>query len=103
MESRTNWGSTKRRLERRNVAKHYDYNVSSLSHSPNDSSASLHTWLLDLFKQTRFRVEGGKGKIDWIFWNLGLSRIDDFAISIATWEARKIRLSFDLLPRSRLN
>ncbi|KAI6699899.1 hypothetical protein NL676_014223 [Syzygium grande] len=40
MESGMNWGSTKRRLERRNVVKHYDYNVSSLSHSPNNSSSS---------------------------------------------------------------
>ncbi|KAI6691551.1 hypothetical protein NL676_028379 [Syzygium grande] len=108
MEFGTNWGSTKRRLECRNAVKHYDYDASSSSlHSPNDSlsstSASLHTWSLDLFEQTRFRVKGGKGEIDRICRNLGLSGIDDFAIPIAAWEARKIKSSSEFLSRSRLN
>ncbi|KAI6693074.1 hypothetical protein NL676_020784 [Syzygium grande] len=107
MESGTNWGSTKRRLERRNMVKHYAYNASSPLHSPNDCSSSasalLHTRLLDLFEQTKFWVKGGEGEIDRICWNLGLSGIDDFAILIAAREVRKIRLSFDLLLRSRLN
>ncbi|KAI6676234.1 hypothetical protein NL676_037030 [Syzygium grande] len=55
MESGTNRGSTRRRLEGRNATKHYDYDASSSSHSPDDSStsasASLHTRSLDLFKQ----------------------------------------------------
>ncbi|KAI6699900.1 hypothetical protein NL676_014224 [Syzygium grande] len=67
------------------MAEHYNYNASSSSHSPNNSSsfasASLHTQSLDLFEQTRFRVEGGE----------------------AAWEARKIRSSSDLLSRLRLN
>ncbi|XP_030529542.1 mitogen-activated protein kinase kinase kinase 1-like [Rhodamnia argentea] len=106
MEPRTNRGS-RPRLERRNAAKHYDYEASSSSHSADDSSssasASLHTRSLDLFEQTSFRVEGGDGEIDLICRNLGLSGIEDFAIPAAAWEARKIRSSSDLLPRSRLN
>ncbi|KAI6701082.1 hypothetical protein NL676_015406 [Syzygium grande] len=93
MESETNRGSTRRRLEGRNAAKHYDYDAFSSSHSPDDSStsasASLHTWSLDLFKQTSFRVQGGESEIDRICRNLGLSRIDDFTIPTAAWETRK--------------
>ncbi|KAI6690864.1 hypothetical protein NL676_027692 [Syzygium grande] len=107
MESRSDRGSTRRRLERRNAAKHYDYDASSSSYSPDDSSssasASRHTRSLDLFEQKSLRVEGGEGEIDLICRNLGLSGIDDFAIPTAAWEARKIRSSSDLLPRSRLN
>lgn len=107
MESGTNRGSSRPRLERRNAAKHYDYDASSSSYSPDDSSssasASLHMRSLDLFEKTSFRVEGGEGEIDLICKNLGLSGIEDFAIPTAAWEARKIRSSSDLLPRSRLN
>lgn len=105
MESRKNRGS-RPRLERRNAAKHYDYDASSSSYSPDDSSssasASLHTRSLDLCEQTSFRVEGGEGEIDLICRSLGLTGIEDFAIPTAAWEARKIRSSSDLLPRSRL-
>ncbi|KAF8030395.1 hypothetical protein BT93_E2741 [Corymbia citriodora subsp. variegata] len=106
MESRTN-RSSRPRLERRNAAKHYDYDASSSSYSPDDSSssasASLHTRSLDLYEQTSFRVEGSEGEIDLICRNLGLSGIEDFAIPTAAWEARKIRSSSDLLPRSRFH
>ncbi|KAI6688691.1 hypothetical protein NL676_025519 [Syzygium grande] len=104
MEFGTNRGSTTRRLKGRNAAKHYDYDPSSLSHSPDDSStsasASLHMRSLDLFKQMSFRVEEGEIEIDRICRNLGLSRINDLAIPTAAWEARK---TSNLPPQSRLN
>ncbi|KAI6684775.1 hypothetical protein NL676_030688 [Syzygium grande] len=133
MESGTNWGSTKRRLECSNVVKHYDYDTSSLLHSPNDSSssasASLHTCYPDIIRSRNTwghadptrppktppsiyprigvrrvdKIPGrwGERRDRRICRNLGLSGIDDFAIPTTTWEARKIRLSSDLLSRLR--
>ncbi|PON76622.1 Serine/threonine protein kinase [Parasponia andersonii] len=101
--------SRKPRLERRNAAKYIDYNATSSSSSSYSSSIessspspSLHTRSLDLSERTSFRVEGTDGEFDRICRSLGLSGPEDFAISLAAWEARKVRSSSDLLPRSRL-
>ncbi|XWS23809.1 hypothetical protein CRYUN_Cryun28dG0047500 [Craigia yunnanensis] len=95
----------KPRLERRNAAKHIDYDAASFSSSLDDSSpsSSLITRSLDLSDKTSFRVQGTDGEFDRICRILGLSGPEDFSIPDAAWEARKIRSSSDLLPRSRLN
>ncbi|XP_041016336.1 mitogen-activated protein kinase kinase kinase 1 [Juglans microcarpa x Juglans regia] len=90
------------RLERRNAAKHIEYDAGSSSSSLEDStsSSSLHTRSLDLSNRTSFRVEGTDGEFDLICKSLGLSP-EDFAIPAEAWEALKIRSSSDVLPRSR--
>ncbi|MBA0612781.1 hypothetical protein Godav_013342 [Gossypium davidsonii] len=96
----------KPRLERRNAAKDIDYDAGSFCSSLDDSSSSssspLVTRSLDLY-QTSFRLEGTDGELDRICRRLGLNGPEDFSIPTAAWEARKIRSSSDLLPRSRLN
>lgn len=95
-----------RRLERRNAAKHFEYDAASTSSSLDDSSStssSLITRSLDLSDRTSFRVDGVEGELERIYRSLGLSGPEDFAISEAAWQDRKIRSSSDLLPRSRLN
>ncbi|KAA3484933.1 mitogen-activated protein kinase kinase kinase 1-like [Gossypium australe] len=95
----------KPRLERRNAAKDIDYDAGSFCSSLDDSSSSsppLVTRSLDLY-QTSFRLEGTDGEFDRICRSLGLNGPEDFSIPTAAWEARKIRSSSDLLPRSRLN
>lgn len=108
MDSKKN--PRKPRLERRNAARYIEYNA-ALSHSSSSSSSSsiesspspsLHTRSLDLSDKMSFRVEGTEGEFDRICRSLGLSGPEDFAISLAAWEARKVRSSSDLLPRSRL-
>lgn len=104
MDSKKN--PRKPRLERRNAAKYIEYNAGS-SHSSSSSlesspSPSLHTRSLDLSDKMSFRVEGTEGEFDRICRSLGLSGPEDFAISLAAWEARTVRSSSDLLPRSRL-
>ncbi|XVF64653.1 hypothetical protein PTKIN_Ptkin09bG0185100 [Pterospermum kingtungense] len=95
----------KPRLERRNAAKHIDYEAASFSSSLDDtsSSSSLITRSLDLSDKTSFRIQGTDGEFDRICRTLGLTGPEDFSIPAAAWEARKIRSSSDLLPRSRLN
>ncbi|CAL2235288.1 unnamed protein product [Prunus armeniaca] len=89
-------------LERRNAAKHIDYDAASTSSSLDDSSSSpsLYTRSFDL-DRTSFRVEGNEGDMERIYQTLGLGP-DDFSISEEDWVARKIRSSSDLLPMSRL-
>ncbi|GAV59329.1 hypothetical protein CFOL_v3_02860 [Cephalotus follicularis] len=93
------------KLDRRNAAKHIDYDASSSSSSLYDSSSSssLVTRSLDLSDRTSFRIEGVEGEFDRICRSLGLSGPEDFSIPTAAWEARKIRSTSDILPRSRLN
>ncbi|XP_039059388.1 mitogen-activated protein kinase kinase kinase 1-like [Hibiscus syriacus] len=96
----------KPRLERSNAAKDIDYDASSFYSSIDDSSSSsspLITRSLDLYDKTSFRIEGTDGEFELICRSLGLNGPDDFSIPAAAWEARKIRSSSDLLPRSRLN
>lgn len=94
----------KPRLERRNAAKHIEYDAASTSSSLDDSSSasSLITRSLDLSDRTSFRIEGVEGEFERICRSLGLSGPEDFAIPAAAWEAQKNRSSSDLLPRSRL-
>ncbi|KAE8685714.1 Mitogen-activated protein kinase kinase kinase 1 [Hibiscus syriacus] len=93
----------KPRLERTNAAKDIDYDASSFYSSIEDSSSPLITRSLDLYDKTSFRIEGTDGEFELICRSLGLNGPDDFSIPTAAWEARKIRSSSDLLPRSRLN
>ncbi|KAE8701744.1 Mitogen-activated protein kinase kinase kinase 1 [Hibiscus syriacus] len=96
----------KPRLDRRNAAKHIDYDAASFSSSLDDSSSSssLITRSLDLSDKTSFRIQGTDGEFDLICRTLGLSGPEDFSIPAAAWEARKIRSSSsDVLPLSKLN
>lgn len=87
-------------LERRNAAKHIDYDAASSSSSLEDStSSSLHTRSLDLTDRTSFRVGGNDGDIDVICRKLGLSGPEEFEIPAVEWDALKIRSSSDVLPR----
>ncbi|KAI4389137.1 hypothetical protein MLD38_001394 [Melastoma candidum] len=96
------------RLDRRNAAKHFDYDASSSISGLDDSNSTngslLHTRSLDvdIEPQTSFRIEGSEGDIESIFKNLGLSGIDAFSIPVDAWESRKIRSVSDVLPRSQL-
>ncbi|XVE95404.1 hypothetical protein REPUB_Repub02eG0094200 [Reevesia pubescens] len=103
MDSKRNRG--KPRLQRRNAAKHIEYDANLFSSSLDDSSSSssLITRSLDLSDKTSFRIQGTEGEFDRICRSLGLTGPEDFSIPAAAWEARKIRSSSDLLPRSRLN
>ncbi|XWS15077.1 hypothetical protein CRYUN_Cryun35bG0063300 [Craigia yunnanensis] len=95
----------KPRFERRNAAKHIDYDAASFSSSLDDSSSSSSLIMrsLDLSDETSYRIHGTDGESDRIFRSLGLSGPEDFSIPAAAWDARKIRSSLDFLPRSRLN
>ncbi|KAJ4835407.1 hypothetical protein Tsubulata_014439 [Turnera subulata] len=92
------------RLERRNAAKHIEYDAASSSSSLDDAStsSSLVTRSLDFTDRTSFRIEGTDGEFDRVCRSLGLSGPDDFAIPAAEWLAMKSRSVSDLLPRSRL-
>ncbi|KAK6938464.1 Protein kinase domain [Dillenia turbinata] len=99
---------TKPKLERRNAVKNFDYNAgpSHECESSTSSSAesSLRTRSLDLSPyshKTSFRVEGNDGEFELYWRSLGLSGPEDFAISTAEWEARKVGSSSDL-PTPRL-
>ncbi|GMI82890.1 MAPK/ERK kinase kinase 1 [Hibiscus trionum] len=100
-------GRRKPRLDRRNAAKHIDYDAASFSSSLDDtssSSSSLITRSFDLSDKTSFRIQGTDGEFDLICRTLGLSGPEDFSIPAAAWEARKIRSSsLDVLPLSQLN
>lgn len=93
----------KPKLERRYALKNVDYDATT---SSSEELSGLRTRSLDLSPigdRTSFRIEGTEGEIDIIYRALGLSEPEDFGIPLAAWEARKIRSSSDLLPRSRLN
>ncbi|XP_028775010.1 LOW QUALITY PROTEIN: mitogen-activated protein kinase kinase kinase 1-like [Neltuma alba] len=93
----------KPKLERRNAAKYFEYDVASSSSSLDDSSGSLYTRSMEFYDRTSFRIEGVEGEFDIICRNLGLSGPEDFAIPAAAWEAMKVRSSSDILPRLQLN
>lgn len=95
----------KPKLERRNAQKNIDYEPTTPS-SSNSDEYRLRTRSLDIppfSDRTSFRVEGTEGEIYEICESLGLSGPDDFGIPVAAWEARKMRSTSDILPRSRLN
>lgn len=95
----------KPKLERRNAQKNIDYEATTPS-SSNSDEYGLRTRSLDIppfSDRTSFRVEGTEGEIYVICESLGLSGPDDFGIPVAAWEARKMRSTSDILPRSRLN
>ncbi|KAM0835751.1 hypothetical protein ACQ4PT_062752 [Festuca glaucescens] len=108
------------RLERRNAAKHIDYEAgagagpTSVSASWSSSASASSTERspgvrpsrsLDLAARgggTDFRISGSaEGEVDELCRSLGLSGPEDFAIPVAAWEARKARSSNDLLSRAR--
>ncbi|XP_020234894.1 mitogen-activated protein kinase kinase kinase 1 [Cajanus cajan] len=89
------------KLERRNAAKHFEYDAasSSSSHDSSFSSPSPYTRSMEFYDRTSFRIEGVEGEFDRICRSLGLSGPEDFSIPAAAWEAMKLRSSSDLLPR----
>ncbi|KAK3149601.1 hypothetical protein QOZ80_3AG0219710 [Eleusine coracana subsp. coracana] len=106
------------RLDRRNAAKHIEYEVggagasapafaswSSSSSAEQRSPGLRPSRSLDLApgpSGADFRISGStEGEIDELCRSLGLSGPEDFAIPIDAWEARKPRCNSDLLPRSR--
>ncbi|KAL1290564.1 hypothetical protein HN51_059056 [Arachis hypogaea] len=102
---------SKPRLERRNAAKHFDYDAGSSSSSFDDYSTSsssgggvsvLYTRSMEFYDHKSFRIEGVEGEFDRICQSLGLSGPEDFAIPAAAWEAMKVRSSSDILPRLKL-
>ncbi|CAN1269045.1 Mitogen-activated protein kinase kinase kinase 1 [Linum perenne] len=91
------------KLERRNAAKHIDYDATSFSsHSEEDPSSSLVTRSLNLHDRTSFRIQGTEGEFELIFRSLGLNGPEDFAIPADDWEAMN-RSASDLLPLSRFH
>ncbi|KAF0910169.1 hypothetical protein E2562_001383 [Oryza meyeriana var. granulata] len=104
------------RLERRNAAKHIDYEagasaVSACASWSSSTSAERSLGLrpsrsLDLAVGggTDIRISGSvEGEVDELCRSLGLSGPEEFAIPADAWEARKERSNSDLLPRSRFN
>ncbi|CAK9327736.1 unnamed protein product [Citrullus colocynthis] len=94
--------SGKPKLGRLNAAKNIDYDATSSSSSLEDSSGSLYTRSMETPDPSSFRIKGLDGEVDLICRTLGLDGPDDFAIPMEAWEARKVRSSSELLPRSRL-
>ncbi|KGN50986.1 mitogen-activated protein kinase kinase kinase 1 [Cucumis sativus] len=92
----------KPKLGRLNAAKNIDYDAPSSSSSLEDSSGSLYTRSMENPDPSSFRIKGLDGEVDLICRTLGLAGPDDFAIPMEAWEARKVRSSSELLPRSRL-
>ncbi|KAK3146342.1 hypothetical protein QOZ80_3BG0264890 [Eleusine coracana subsp. coracana] len=106
------------RLDRRNAAKHIEYEVggagasapafaswSSSSSAEQRSPGLRPSRSLDLAPGppgADFRISGStEGEIDELCRSLGLSGPEDFAIPIDAWEKCKPRCNSDLLPRSR--
>ncbi|XP_019084014.1 PREDICTED: mitogen-activated protein kinase kinase kinase 1-like [Camelina sativa] len=92
-----------RRLERRDAARHINYDAASCSSSSAEdlsvSTSSLMTRSLEFPDRTSFRIGGGEGEMDRIYQSLGVSGPDDLAISFDAWEACKKRSSSDVLNR----
>ncbi|CAN8308002.1 unnamed protein product [Cochlearia groenlandica] len=98
-----------RKLDRRDAAKHINYDAASssysssaddLSLSTSSSSSPLMTRSLDFVDRNSFRIfGGGDGEMDRIFKSIGVSGPDDLAISSDTWEAYKKRSSSDVINR----
>ncbi|KAJ9568022.1 hypothetical protein OSB04_003988 [Centaurea solstitialis] len=83
--------SRKPKLERLNARKNIDYDFSTttttLPHPRSDGSS--------------FRIDGSDvGQLEIICRRLGLESPEDFGIPVSSWEARKIRSTSDLNPRS---
>ena len=59
---------------------------------------------MEIYDRTSFWIKGteDEDEFDRICQSLGLSGPKDFAIPAATWEAMKVRSSFDILPRLKL-
>lgn len=102
MDPKNILGRRKPKLERRNAAKHFDYDAGSEA-SSSSSGSVLYTRSMDFYDRTSFRIEGVEGEFDRICQSLGLSGPEDFAIPAAAWEAMKFRSSSDILPRLKAN
>lgn len=100
MDSRKVAGKPK--LGRVNAAKNIDYDAGSSSSSLEDYSGSLYTRSMETLDPSSFRIKGLEGEVDLICRTLGLTGPEDFAIPMEAWEARKVRSSSELLPKSRL-
>ncbi|KAF6145512.1 hypothetical protein GIB67_004507, partial [Kingdonia uniflora] len=98
----------KPKLDRKNAIKNIDYDASTSPPTPSEdlyypssSTTSLRSRSLEgspYSSRTSFRIGGIEGELDQMYWNLGLSGPDDFAIPTVDWEARKAKS----LPPSRL-
>uniref|UniRef100_A0A1J3JZK2 mitogen-activated protein kinase kinase kinase n=1 Tax=Noccaea caerulescens TaxID=107243 RepID=A0A1J3JZK2_NOCCA len=95
-----------RRLERRDAAKHINYDAASSSGSSAEdlsvSTSSLMTRSLEFPDRTSFRIiGGGDGEMDRIYRSLGVSGPDDLAISSDAWGlwSSKKRSSSDVVNR----
>ncbi|KAI3758632.1 hypothetical protein L6452_06199 [Arctium lappa] len=106
----------KPKLERMNAKKNIDYEFSTTSTSSSSeepasvrlrSAAIRGTRSLDLPSLgdgTSLRIDGSDvGQLEIIYRRLGLENPEDFGIPVSSWEARKIRSTSDLIPRSPLN
>ncbi|KAL8217742.1 hypothetical protein R6Q57_021115 [Mikania cordata] len=100
--------SAKPRLERMNARKNIDYDFlatstsSSFEDSCSRSSGFRGTQSLDIPKS--FRIDGSDAdQLEVVCRSLGLESAEDLGIDMASWEARKIRSTSDLIPISRLN
>ncbi|QCE00393.1 mitogen-activated protein kinase kinase kinase 1 [Vigna unguiculata] len=101
-KSKTRGKKQQPKLERRNAAKHFEYDAGSSSSLRGDSasvstssssSSSLYTRSMDFYGHRSFRIEGVEGEFDRICQSLGLSGPEDFSIPTAAWEAMKLRSS----------
>lgn len=94
-------------LDRRNAQKNIDYHPPAATGSSIIDEYSVRARSLDVppyIDRKSFRVEGTDGEIDLICETLGLSGPDDLGISVAAWEARRVRSASDaVVPGPRLN
>ncbi|XP_014504453.1 mitogen-activated protein kinase kinase kinase 1 isoform X1 [Vigna radiata var. radiata] len=104
-KSKTRGKKQQPKLERRNAAKHFEYDAGSSSSLRGDSasvstssssSSSLYTRSMDFYGHRSFRIDGVEGEFDRICQSLGLSGPEDFSIPTAAWEAMKLRSSSDI-------
>ncbi|XP_047159440.1 mitogen-activated protein kinase kinase kinase 1-like isoform X3 [Vigna umbellata] len=104
-KSKTRGKKQQPKLERRNAAKHFEYDAGSSSSLRGDSasvstssssSSSLFTRSMDFYGHRSFRIDGVEGEFDRICQSLGLSGPEDFSIPTAAWEAMKLRSSSDI-------
>lgn len=106
----------KPKLERMNARKNIDYDFPTTSTSSSleepasvrlRSAAFRGTRSLELpplSDGTSLRIDGSDvGQLEIIYRRLGLENPEDFGIPMSSWEARKIRSTSDLIPRSPLN
>ncbi|CAJ1971824.1 unnamed protein product [Sphenostylis stenocarpa] len=97
-KSKTRGKKQQPKLERRNAAKHFEYDAGpSSSSSSSTSLSSVYSRTMEFYDRTSFRIEGVEGELDRICRSLGLSGPDDFSIPASAWAAMKLHSSSDSL------